>query len=335
MPTATHILVANPTARSGRTAERLQQALQALGAQGIPAQLLPTLPGGETVRAVREAIQQNNPQCIISMGGDGTFREVTQGLLESERQESITLAMLPAGTANNHGRSFGLDATDAALEKNVAIIAKGRETRLDVGRVEMTGAAGAIRATFVDSVGFGIGARVIAERNVQRRRIEGKRRLQQIYRDQRVYTVATLQMLWSASTLDDFGVTVIADGQSRTYPRLTELLVKGTRVYAGRWVIDRTSKHDDGLFEVLAFPDNRYWVAKGLVDVVGADALDATLAAIGISLPSPFRAARLSFQFQVPEGLPKPAVQVDGEEFPGAEKVTIEVLARAVRLIVP
>lgn len=335
MPAATHIIVANPAAQSGRNAARLERAARAFEAHGIHARVLPTLPGGQTVTAVRETIRQNDFQCIISMGGDGTFREVTQGLLESERQESMTLAMLPAGTANNHGRSFGLETSDRALEKNVAIIVAGHETRLDVGRLEMMTDAGIIRATFVDSVGFGIGARVISERNKQRGQMEGKRLLQKVYRDQSVYTVATLQMLWSASAAVDFGVTIIADGQSRTYRRLTELLVKGTRVYAGRWVIDRTSKHDDGLFEVLAFPDNRRWVAKGLVDLVGADALDDTLAAMGISLPSPFRASRISLCFHVPKGLPWPAVQVDGEEFPPAEKVTIDVIPRAVRLIVP
>lgn len=335
VPAATHIIVANPDAQSGRNAARLDRALRAFEAHGIHAQLLPTLPNGQTVAMVRDATQQDGLQCIISMGGDGTLREVTQGLLESGRQESITLAMLPAGTANNHGRSFGLDATINALEKNVAIIVKGQETRLDVGRLELRTAAGPLHAMFVDSVGFGIGARVVAERNIQRRRIDGKRLLKKVYRDMHVYTMATLQMLWSASAMVDFGVTIIADGQSRTYPRLTELLVKGTRIYASRWVIDRTSKHDDGLFEVLAFPDNRRWVARGLMALVDSGSFEKTVATAGISLPVPFRASQLSLQFHVPKGLPPPAVQVDGEEFPAAEEVTIEVIPRAVRLIVP
>ncbi len=335
MSVTTHLIVANPTAQSGRNAARFDRALRALKTQGLHALLLPTLPDGQTVTAVRDAVLRGNIQCIISMGGDGTFREVTQGLLESERQESITLAMLPSGTTNNHGRSFGLETSDNAIEKNVEVIVRGRETRLDVGRLEWLTPAGPVRVLFVDSVGFGIGARVIAQRNVLRSGLEGKRLLQKMVRDQRVYTIATLQMLWSATAIENFGVTILADGQSRTYPRLTELLVKGTRVYAGRWVIDRTSRHDDGFFEVLAFPDNRRWVAKGLVDLVGEDVLDEALAAVGVSLPVPFRASRLVLRFHVQNGLPLPAVQVDGEELAVAEQVAIEVIPRAVRLIVP
>ena len=53
------------------------------------------------------------------MGGDGTFREVATGLLDSGRAEDVALAMLPTGTANDQGKSFGLDAGEAALERNV------------------------------------------------------------------------------------------------------------------------------------------------------------------------------------------------------------------------
>ncbi len=335
MPAPTHLIVANPAAQSGRNATRIDRVVRAFDTHGIRTHLLATLPHGQTVNAVRDGIRQGNYQCIIALGGDGTFREAAQGLLECQKQESITLGILPAGTANNLGRSFGMDTSERALEKNVKIIAMGLETRLDVGILECKTDGKAIRAMFVDSVGFGIGARVIAERNMQRRRIEGNKLLQTMYRDHRVYTIATLQTLRAASTRDEFGVTIMADGRSYTYPRLTELLIKGTRVYAGRWVIDRTSRHDDGFFEVMAFPDNRTWVAKGLVDLAGSDTLDDLLAAGGPSLPKPFRAARLDIQFHVPNGLPPPAVQVDGEEFPAAERFSVEVMPRAVRLVVP
>jgi diacylglycerol kinase family enzyme len=188
---------------------------------------------------------------------------------------------------------------------------------------------------FVDSVGFGIGARVIAQRNVERRRVERNQFLRQVYRDNRVYTMATLQTLLSATATHDFGVTIVADGQTRTFSRLAELLVKGTRIYAGRWVIDRTSKHDDGLFEVMAFPDNRQWVTGGLLALVDNIRLEDTLATAGISQPSPFRASQLSLRFHVQNGSPMPAVQVDGDEFPAAEQASIAVIPRALRLIVP
>jgi len=337
MVAPTHILVANPLAQSGRNAARIERAWRLFMQHGLRFQLIPTLPNGNVVKWGCDALSNLGCQNVISMGGDGTFREVAQGIMESGRQSAVTLGMLPAGTANNHGRSFGLDSSDEALEKNVAIIAQGHETLLDVGRLEMRHEDGQIvvRAMFVDSVGFGIGARVIARRHAERERFDETSVLGKVYRDKRVYTVATLQALWLAGKQDEFGVTIVADGEKKSYPRLTELLVKGTRVYAGSWIIDHTSRHDDGLFEVVAYPNNRRWVAKGLVDVVAPDALANAMDFVGFRLPQVWRASRLSIQFHVPEGGSLPAVQVDGELFPVAEHVDIEVIPRALRLIVP
>lgn len=334
---STHILVANPRAQSGRNAARIDRALRALETHGICAELVPTLPDGQTVPVVRDALRRGTCQCIISMGGDGTLREVAQAMMDCGWQRRVKLAMLPAGTANNHARSFDLDTSDAALEKNVAVIAAGHETQLDVGRLEMHDASGqtVVRAMFIDSVGFGMGARVIARRHAERQRFGEDTLLGKVYRDKRVYTVATLQALWHAGEKDAFGVTIIADGQTQNYPRLTELLIKGTRVYAGSWLIDRSSRHDDGLFEVVAYPDNRRWVAKGLVDVTGNEIAKNILNAAGFSLPEPWRASRMQLRFDVSPGLSLPVVQVDGELFPVAEHVDIEVIPRALRLIVP
>ena len=64
-----------------------------------------------------------------------TAREVAAGLYTSARREHAALGMLPTGTANDQGRSFGLHADEAALERNVDVIRAAHETRLDVGEL--------------------------------------------------------------------------------------------------------------------------------------------------------------------------------------------------------
>ena len=81
----THLLVANPTAQSGKNAERIDRAVAFLKRAGIVCDLLPTLPHGQTIAAVRRALDAGSHKCVIAMGGDGTFREVGAGLLESTR----------------------------------------------------------------------------------------------------------------------------------------------------------------------------------------------------------------------------------------------------------
>src|SRR5262245_46785280 len=159
----THLLVGNPTAQSGKNQERIERALELLRRQSVAAALLPTLPHGETVEAVRKALAGDaGIRVVIAMGGDGTFREVAAGLFTSDARERVALAMLPTGTANDQGKSFGLDATPEALERNVDVVVRGHETRLDVGVYR---AGSAEPDLFFDSAGWGLSARVLAQRN--------------------------------------------------------------------------------------------------------------------------------------------------------------------------
>ncbi len=73
---ANHLLVGNPTAQSGKNRERIDEALLLMKGAGIAADLLPTLPGGKTIGAVRDALDAGTYRVVIAMGGDGTFREV-------------------------------------------------------------------------------------------------------------------------------------------------------------------------------------------------------------------------------------------------------------------
>jgi diacylglycerol kinase family enzyme len=266
------------------------------------------------------------------MGGDGTFREVGAGLLASKRREDVALAMLPTGTANDQGRSFGLDATDDALEKNLSIAAAAIETRLDAGILR-----DAKKATvFFDSAGWGISARVLAQRNADRAWIERIEGLREIYRDQLVYAGALVRVFLESYVVDDkFSARLDADGMRHDLAGLTDLIVKGTRVYGGAWVFDKSSRHDDGAFEVVPFRGKRDWTSKAIVDLDGNPLDEEAWNTIGIEHSKPIRAAKMRFSFAPPRDVPLHA-QVDGEEltFEGTE-AEIEVVPRAIRLIVP
>jgi len=154
---ATHLLVGNPTAQSGKNAERIDRALALPREAGVSAELLPTLPGGKTTEAVRSRLDAGGVRAVIAMGGDGTFREVASGLLMSHVKDDVPLGMLPTGTANDQGKSFGLEASPEALSANVAAITRGHETRLDAGLIR----GGELTEYFFDSAGWGLSARVL------------------------------------------------------------------------------------------------------------------------------------------------------------------------------
>ncbi|MGD0523738.1 MAG: diacylglycerol kinase family protein [Polyangiaceae bacterium] len=333
---ATHLLVGNPTAQSGKNAERIERAVRGLAAAGVACDVLATLPGGATIPALAERLRGAGHRCVIAMGGDGTFREVASGLLESGRSEHVAMAMLPTGTANDQGRSFGLDAGDAALERNLEVVVAGHETRLDAGKLTTAGSS----AWFFDSAGWGISARVLRARNEDRALIdEHAPRLKSFYRDHLVYAGALMRVFLESYVVDDTFTAEVeaegADGQRFVLEGLTDLIVKGTRVYGGAWVFDRTSRHDDGLFEMVPFRGKLDWMSKAIVDLDGNPVTEEMLNTVGVEHSHPFRFARATVTLRWPSAGAAPAAQIDGEEHSAADRATIEVVPRAVRLVVP
>lgn len=332
------LLVGNPTAQSGKNAARIERARSFLARAGAPCNFVATLPGGATIAAVRDLLDRGDHHVVVSMGGDGTFREVASALVDSRRRAQVALAMVPTGTANDQGRSFGLSSHDGALEDNLRVALAGHETLLDGGRMTTLDANGSslFSGYFFDSAAWGISARILARRNVDRRLVERLPIVREVFRDHALYATAALAtFLESYVVTDKFTVHLLADGRVQTLRRLSDLLLKGTRIYAGAWVVDRTSRHDDGLFEAVPFRGKRDWTSKVIVDLEGNPLTEERLNALGVRHSKPFRFQRLELLFDPPPGGAPLCAQMDGEEIPAGPRALVEVLPRVLRLIVP
>lgn len=333
----TTLLVGNPTAQSGRNAERIEVARALLRAAGIEHRFAATEPAGGTVGVVRAALADPRLDLVVEMGGDGTFAEVAKGILGSGRAAEVRLGMLPAGTANDQGKSFGLGSGEADLERNVQVLAAGHELRLDAGRIRALDAGGAVLADdwFFDSAGWGISPRVLKLRNEDRQSIAAVPLLRDLYRDQLVYAGALLRT-FIASYLDDgkFDAVAVVDGQRVELRGLTDLVVKATRIYGGLWVLDPAARPDDGRFELVPFVGKRDWISKAIVHLDDSGQLADTLAALGVTHSPSLSGARIDIDLEEQAGMPLCA-QIDGEEFCASHRVSIEVLPRALRLVVP
>ncbi len=336
-PTHT-LLVANPTAQSGRNAERIQSARSLLEAAGVTHVFLTTLPDGGTVGAVADALSTGGFDTAVYMGGDGTFAEVAKGILASGRSDAVRLGMLPTGTANDQGRSFGLSAEADALTHNIAVIAEGRGARLDVGRLRGYGEAGDLvrEDFFFDSAGWGISPRILALRNEDRRTIASIPVVREVYRDQLVYAGAMLRTFVTSYAEDDaFDVEAVIDGRPQRFAGLTDLVVKGTQVYGGIWVLDPAGRPDDGRFEVVPFAHRADWLSKAIVHLEHSGMFGSMLESMGVTHSKGASGAVIELDFvERPGALPIRA-QIDGEEFPTTARVRVDVQARSLRLIVP
>lgn len=329
------VLVGNPTAQSGKNAARIAAAQRMFLERGFACDVFATRPAGETIPALRDALASAPPDLVVAMGGDGTFREVGAALLASGQKESVPMGMLPTGTANDQGRSFGLEAGEDALETNVDVIARGRETRLDAVKLTLSDAHGTILRTDVlfDSVGWGLSARVLLERNLDRTVVEKLGPLKHLYRDHLVYAGALARVFMDSFVRDQtFDVTLTIDGKTHELEGLTDLVVKNTRVYAGAWIVDRNSRSDDGIVEVVPFRNQADWIAKGIVSHEGNPLPDELRDPGGHVRDDVFRGTSFELAFA---GSVLPLAQIDGEEADPSPRASIEVLARALRLVVP
>jgi diacylglycerol kinase (ATP) len=78
---------------------------------------------------------------LVSIGGDGTFGEVLNGVIEDDRPiaPDLVLAQIPAGTSNEICRSFA----GGSLSQACRAVVSGRTRPIDVFRVEAESDAGA------------------------------------------------------------------------------------------------------------------------------------------------------------------------------------------------
>jgi diacylglycerol kinase family enzyme len=328
------VLVANPTAHSGKAADWIRKARALLDEAGVPHRFVATEPEGRTIDRVREAIDDGGARVVIYMGGDGTFAEVAKGIFASHHARDVAMGMLPTGTANDQGKSFGLSAGSGALARNVEVIAGGETVGCDVGRLVIERGERAIhRDLFFDSFSIGLGAASLETRNRDRERVGRIPGLGAVYRDQLVYAGAVLQRFVESYVVDiKFDVDAVIDGTVHHFEHVLDIIVKNTKIFGGEWIFDSRTESDDGKFELVPVSGRRDFGTKLLGTLrhspVGVD----DLGLLGFSHAAAVSGARFELTIR---NATLPAAQCDGEELPAGERYRIEAVPRALRLIVP
>ncbi|MFO0632510.1 MAG: diacylglycerol kinase family protein [Nannocystaceae bacterium] len=333
------LLVANPTARSGKAKRFIDDAMAVLDDAGLRPEFFATLPQGATVPALAERLEREDAARVVYMGGDGTFAEAAKAIILARERSGIDvpLGMLPMGTANDQGRSFGIVAGVRALRHNVEVIRAGVEQWLDVGRIEALDPDGEVlaRDLWFDSCGMGFSARVLAKRNREREWVERVPLLRAVYRDKLVYTSATLRTLvFGALGGANFEAEIHIDGVGAHYDRVTDILLQGTIIYAGDWIFDPTAKPDDGKFEVVVLRGHADWAAAAIGGYKRNPVTGDDLEVLGLPRREVPRGQRIEVAITPPRRT-RIHAQIDGEEFIIAPRYRVENLFHHLRIIVP
>ncbi len=216
------VVVANPVSGRGQGAKAASELVAALEERGVRVELILTSRRGDAVGRLRELGTEFD--LAVSVGGDGTLREVLEGLVDPETPVGI----LPFGTANVLAIELGIPRdVHHALE----ILARGKQRSIDVARVNG-------RLSFL-VVGVGLDGYAVQE--VERRRRGPITKWS--------YVRAGLRCLWSyrAPALE---VELDGDG---TIERAGFVIVANTRQYAATLKLAPDARIDDGRYEVYLF----------------------------------------------------------------------------------
>lgn len=135
-------IIINPMANKGNCGKRWPQICGELERHLGPlasSDVAVTRERNHATHLAREAVESGYRR-LVSVGGDGTFSEMMNGVISDDRPiaPDLVLAQLPSGTSNELSRSFG----QLSLEQAGKAIAMGHTRDVDVFRADAKGYAG-------------------------------------------------------------------------------------------------------------------------------------------------------------------------------------------------
>ena len=214
-----HLLLVNPSAGGGRTAEMVPRIERAMNAAGLEYRVVLTEGLGHGCSEARAAAEAGEVPVVVS--GDGLIGQIGGALAET----GSAMGLIPGGRGNDLARVLGIPTE---VEGAVEVLAAGASRQIDVGVVNGK------RFLCIASCGFDSDANRIAN---EARWVRGRL----------VYAYAALRALigWKQATF-----TLTLDGKSHQL-RGYGAAVANSRAYGGGMLVAPEAELDDGLLDVI------------------------------------------------------------------------------------
>lgn len=302
-------VIVNPRSAGGRTGRRWDRLRSAVEQRLGKLEVRFTEAPGHAAELARELAGRGH-ELIVGVGGDGTYNEIANGLLEARAAEAgVSLGMLPLGTGGDLQRTLGIPSRpDQAIE----ILAQGRPIEIDAGWLTYrTPDGGTARRYFVNLVSFGMGGEVAARSRNLFSPLGGKAS----------FFFATVQAFtfYRGKTVE----LVLDDNRVQGAWRVLNVAVGNGRYHGGGMDVCPAASLDDGLLEVTVIEDlSLLTLFKDVSYLYGGNIYDHPKV-------RHFRASRV-----VARSAETTRIEVDGEPL-GMLPVEIAVLPRRLRVIAP
>lgn len=290
-------VIVNPASGRGRGARALPAVREAFAAAGVTEVRLTEVREGE--RAVAARAIEDGFTTLVAVGGDGTWGNVANAILNSGAD--VRLALIAAGTGNDFAKTVGAPMNDFALTAKLAV--DGPDTRVDVGKIE--------DQYFLNITGFGFDIAVLED-------------IPKIplLRGDAVYIVSALRQIVGYGGVE---IGVSAAGADRGKRRHLMLIIANAKNFGGAFKIAPQASLTDGKLDAIAIYDAPALKRLGLF----AAAVKGThVAKPGVNVE---QSAHFALTFPAP-----PAYETDGE-YRQAKSAQLDVtcVPAALRVVVP
>jgi diacylglycerol kinase (ATP) len=232
------LAIVNPHAGVGTDAV-MRRLIAALRPFGVEPDVASTVGPGDATRIARDAAESGR-RLIVAVGGDGTVHEVVNGLVDAQRRvargDDPVLGVVSAGSGCDLARTFGLDRDPETLARHLA---GPSVTRIDLGRIELTGMTGLpLTRLFANVAEVGFGGKVAQIARLLPAGL-GRRR----------YTLGIVAA-WGA--FRRVAMRVTHDGGTHE-GSLCNVVVANGQFFGGGMKVAPRSLPDDGRFDVQAW----------------------------------------------------------------------------------
>jgi diacylglycerol kinase (ATP) len=288
---AVHIIV-NPISGQGQNSSFIPELVRHLGLRGFSSKVEPTQHAGHAKELA--CAVPDDAHCVVSIGGDGTHREVLSGLVGRQ----VPLCVVPAGTENILAKTFRVLST---LKDILRRVQAGRVVAVDVGLAN--------ERPFVMFSGIGFDAAVT--------KAVHENRTGRIIRD--AYYGPIMRLLWQYRWP---AISVTVDGRPIA-DDAGMVLVGNTPLYADGLRLAAKAVADDGMLDVAAFRVRSRWQLPELLMAVR----------LGRHMNHPRMAYAQGKRIEVACGSESAPVQVDGDAIM-TTPVTYTIVPKALRLLV-
>jgi diacylglycerol kinase (ATP) len=223
-------VIVNPKAAGGKAIKKLPE-ISAVASSIAPEYLLHVTSSIEDARLRAREFANMGIERIVAVGGDGTFNEVANGILESGHRTA--LGIVPAGTGCDLPRTLRVPGS---IREALTFALTGEAQSMDVGLAKTS----TTERHFLNVAGLGFDAKV-ADRAQRTKRLSGKK----------AYIAALAQSLTDFGYID---VRIKTDGREIA-TKAVFVSIANAQYLAGGFHFAPMAKVNDGLLDLAIIDD--------------------------------------------------------------------------------